>query len=216
MLDLDDAIKERHSTRMFLPQPVPRLLVNEALALAVLAPSNSNIQPWHVEFVEGPARDRLAKALLEQIRLGPPNIPPLPESFRHYRSELGRQVYGAMGIAREDKAGHDAAVIRNWEFFRAPMAGIVCMHRDLGIVDALGVGMFLQTFLLALTERNLGSCVEVSVAGYPDTIRAQLAIPEELSILCGVAIGYADPKFPGNRLRVSRNPVEENVVFHEN
>ena len=51
MLDLDQAITERHSTRMFLPQPVPRELVNEALALAQFAPSNSNIQPWHVVFV---------------------------------------------------------------------------------------------------------------------------------------------------------------------
>lgn len=37
------------------------------------------------------------------------------------------------------------AVLCNWEFFRAPLAGIVSMHRDLGLVDALGVGMFLQT-----------------------------------------------------------------------
>ena len=42
-LDLDQAIRERHSTRMFLPQPVPRELVEEALALAQYAPSNSNI-----------------------------------------------------------------------------------------------------------------------------------------------------------------------------
>jgi hypothetical protein len=34
MLDLDQAIRERHSTRLFLPQPVPQELVNEALALA--------------------------------------------------------------------------------------------------------------------------------------------------------------------------------------
>src|SRR6516162_3087211 len=34
MLDLDQAIRERHSTRLFLSQPVPRELVNEALALA--------------------------------------------------------------------------------------------------------------------------------------------------------------------------------------
>ena len=53
MLDLDSAIRERHSTRMFLPQPVPRTLVDEALALAQWAPSNSNIQPWRVVFVTG-------------------------------------------------------------------------------------------------------------------------------------------------------------------
>jgi nitroreductase len=38
MLDLDEAIRERHSTRMFSSRPVPRELVDEALALAQLAP----------------------------------------------------------------------------------------------------------------------------------------------------------------------------------
>jgi nitroreductase len=212
-LDLDQAIRERHSTRMFLPQPVPRELVEEALALAVYAPSNSNIQPWHMVFASGAPRDRLVNALLEEAQRRPPNIPPLPESFQHYRRELGAQVYGAMGIALEDTARHAAAVLRNWEFFRGPLAGIVCMHRDLGPGDALSVGMYLQTLLLALTERGLGTCVEVSVAGYPEIVRAQLAIPAELSILCGLAVGYPDPDFAANKLHVSREAIGKNVVF---
>src|SRR5262249_13635079 len=159
MLDLDQVIRERHSTRMFLPQPVPRDLVDEALTLAQCAPSNSNIQPWHMVFASGPSRDRLVAALLEEARRRPPDIPPLPESFQHYRRELGAQVYGAMGIGIKDKPRRDAAVLRNWEFFRAPLAGIVCMHQDLGSADALSVGMYLQTLLLALTERGLGTCV---------------------------------------------------------
>jgi nitroreductase len=216
MLDLDEAIRARHSTRMFLPKPVPRELVREALEVAQLAPSNSNIQPWHLVVVSGSARDRLVAALLEEAKRRPPNIPPLPESFRHYRSELGAQVYGAMGIGREDKVQHDAAVMRNWEFFRAPLAGIVCMHRDLGPADALSVGMFLQTLLLALTERGLGSCCEVSIAGYPEIVRSQLALASELSILCGLAIGYPDQNFSANKLQVTRNPIEMNVAFIDN
>jgi nitroreductase len=213
MFDLEQTIRERHSTRLFLSQPVPRGLVEEALALAVHAPSNSNIQPWHLVFASGPPRDRLVKALLAEAQRRPPNIPPLPESFKHFRSELGVQVYGAMGITREDKAGHTAAVLRNWEFFRAPLAGIVCMHKDLGPADALSVGMFLQTLLLALTARGLGTCVEVSVAGYPEIVRAQLAIPAELSILCGLAVGYPDPDFAANKLHIGREPLGKNVVF---
>jgi nitroreductase len=212
-LVLDEAITERHSTRMFLPQSVPRALVDESLALAQHAPANSDIQPWHMVFASGPPRDRLVAALLDEARRRPPKIPPLPESFQHYRRELGAQVYGAMGIAPEDTAKHAAAVLHNWEYFRAPLAGIVCMHRDLGLADALGVGMYLQTLLLALTERGLGTCVEVSVAGYPEIIRAQLAIPAELLILCGLAVGYPDPDFPANRLHVSREPIDKNVVF---
>jgi nitroreductase len=86
------------------------------------------------------------------------------------------------------------------------------MHHDLGPADALSVGMFLQTLLLALTERGLGSCCEVSIAGYPEIIRSQLAIPTELSILCGLAIGYPDPNFPANKLFIARQPFEMNVA----
>ena len=139
----------------------------------------------------------------------------MPKSFEHYRRELGAEVYGAMGIAREDTAGHAAAVLRNWEFFRAPLAGVICMHRDLGLADAVSVGMFLQTLLLALTERGLGSCVEVSVTGYPEILRAQLTISEELSILCSVSIGYPDPDFAANKLHIQREPIKENIVFVE-
>ena len=196
MLDLDQAIRERHSTRMFLSQPVPREVVNEALALAQDAPSNSNIQPWHMVFASGASRDRLVAALLDEAKRRPPNIPPLPASFQHFRSELGAQVYGAMGIAREDTAKHTAAVLRNWEFFRAPIAGIVCMHRDLGPADALSVGMFLQTLLLALTERGLGSCVEVSIAGYPEIVRAQLAISTETVDPVRSGSGLSRPRLP--------------------
>jgi nitroreductase len=75
------------------------------------------------------------------------------------------------------------------------------------------VGMFLQTFALALTERGLGSCVQVSIAAYPEILRAHLGIPDELTVLCGMSIGYPDPAFPGNSLAVPRNTVEANVVF---
>ena len=74
--------------------------------------------------------------------------------------------------------------------------------------------MFLQTFLLALTARGLGTCVQVSIAGYPEIVREQLNIPDEYAILCGLAIGYPDPTFPANILHRPQ-PDREHVVFHE-
>lgn len=216
MYDLEQAINDRRSTRMFLPEKqVPRELVDQALELAIRAPSNSNVQPWHLRLVSGPARDRLVAALLTEATSRPPMVPELPELFAHLRRELGAKVYGSMGITRDDTEGRRIAVLRNWEFFRAPLAGIVCMHRDLHYVDSLGVGMFLQTFLLALTARGLGTCVQVSIAGYPEIVREQLNISDEYAILCGLAIGYPDPTFPANNLRTERNPIERNVVFHD-
>jgi nitroreductase len=89
----------------------------------------------------------------------------------------------------------------------------VCMDRELGLVDSLGVGMFLQTLVLALTARGLGTCVQVAIAGYPEIIHEQLDIPGQFTILCGMSIGYADPDFPANKIRVARQPIEQNVVF---
>ena len=215
MYDLEQAINDRRSIRMFLPdKQVPRELVDQALQLAIRAPSNSNVQPWHLRLVSGVARDRLVAALLAEATSKPPVVPELPEPFAHMRRDLGAKVYGSMGITRDDTEGRRIAVLRNWEFFRAPLAGIVCMHRDLHYVDSVGVGMFLQTFLLALTARGLGTCVQVSIAGYPEIVREQLNIPQEYAILSGLAIGYPDPTFPANNLRTERNPIDHNVVFH--
>ena len=212
MFDLDQTIKDRHSTRKFLSQPVPRALLDEALTLAQLAPSNSNIQPWRLVFAQGGCRDRLQEALLNQAKQQP-NISPLPSAFQHYRQELGAQVYGAMGITRDDKANRQLAVLRNYEFFGAPVVGIVCMHQDLGVADALGVGMYLQTLVLSLTARGIGTCVEVSLATYSEIIRNELNISPELLIICGLAVGYPDPDFPANHLHISRESVEKNVSF---
>ncbi|MEH1887763.1 nitroreductase [Nostoc sp.] len=217
MFDLDQTIKDRHSTRKFLSKPVPRILLDEALALAQLAPSNSNTQPWRIVFAEGTRRDQLKKALLKQAQHFDesqlPKIAQLPEAFQHYRQELGEQVYGAMGIAREDTASRERAVLRNYEFFDAPIVGIVCMHRELGDADALSVGIYLQTLMLSLTARGLGTCAQVSLAAYPEIIRSELNIPPELSILCGLAVGYTDPDFPPNHLHINRDPVEKNISF---
>lgn len=166
-------------------------------------------------FNSGAARDRLVAALLEQASKGDPKVPSLPDEFNHFRRDLGAALYGAMGVQRHDAAARRTAVLRNWEFFCAPLGAVVCMHRDLDYVDALGVGMFLQTFMLALTARGIGSCVQVSIAGYPEVLREQLGIAEDMRILCGVSIGYADPDFPANSLDVPRSPLEQNFTFVE-
>lgn len=216
-MDLADVVLRRHSSRMFLPdKPVPQELLQEALTLAMRAPSNSNVQPWRLFLTTGARRERLGAALAHQVRTTPPPTLGLPASHSHLRRQLGALLYGAMGVARDDDAGRWTAQLRNWDFFHAPMAGIVCMHRDLGLPDAIGVGMFLQTLLLALTERGLDSCIQVSTALYPEVVRQQLDIPDELAVLCGICIGYADPAFAANNITTPRNPVAENVVLLQN
>ena len=87
------------------------------------------------------------------------------------------------------------------------------MNSELHHGDSLGVGMFLRTFLLGLTARGLGSCVQMLIAGFPHVVREVLSIPAEYQVLCGLAIGYPVEHFPANNLEVARKPVEECAVF---
>ncbi len=150
------------------------------------------MQNWSVNIARGAARDRIAAALRAEAALGDPKIPPMPDAFKHYRSDFGHKLYGPEGydVPREDKEQMLQKRLRNYEFFGAPVVGVISMHRDLASVDAMCVGLFVQTLLLALTERGLGSILQVSVAGYPELMRKEFKLPEEQTILCGIAIGH--------------------------
>jgi hypothetical protein len=52
----------------------------------------------------------------------------------------------------------------------------------------------------------MGTCVEVPVAGYPDVVRTELKIPPELTIICGLAVGYSDPDFSGQQIMHRARP----------
>jgi len=150
---------------------------------------------------------------LNEARTREPAIPPLPVGFETFKHELGAQLYESLGIARDDLEGRRKAIRFNWRFYNAPLAGIVCMPRDLHHVDSLGVGMFLQTFILGLTARGLGTCVQMLIAGFPDVVRQALQIPPRYEILCGLAIGYAVEDFPANNLDVPRKSIDDTAVF---
>lgn len=216
---LDDVVHIRHSSRWFKPMPVPISVLQTALSLASHAPSNSNIQPWRLFVVTGAALSDLKTALLSTASAdAAPAIPPLPAKFQHFRSDLGRQVYGdGWGVPRDDAEGRRAAVLRNFQFFGAPVAVLACIDRRLSKPDVVSLGMYLQTFLLGLTEHGVASGVEVSVTGYPEVIRRSLEgrvhIPEELDIVVGVAVGYEDESLPVNKIRTRRVPIEDTVTF---
>ena len=78
----------------------------------------------------------------------------------------------------------------------------------------MSVGMFIQTLMLALTERGLGTCLEVSVTGFPKVLRKEFKLPDNQMILCGIAIGYPAEPNKVNDLVMSREEVDKQVTFH--
>lgn len=213
---LETCVRHRHSIRVYTEQDVEEQLLRECVALAQLAPSNSNMQNWRLTLARGEARNRVVAALRSEAEIKGPNVPPLPEAFKHFRSEFGHKLYGEEGydIKRDEKERHRQATLRNYEFFGAPVCGVISMHHDLTNVDALSVGMFVQTFILALTERGLGACLQVSVTGYPEILRKEFKLGDDQKILCGIAVGYPATEHKVNNLVMTREDVDKTVTFH--
>lgn len=212
--DLESLARDRRSIRYFLPKPVPTELLHSCLRTAQLSPSNSNTQPWRLYLATGAALDRIRDALMAAAQVGGPQIAPLHDAFNHFRSAFGKKLYGPLGynISREDTETRRKLVLRNYEFFGAPIAGVVCYDKRLGEpCDLMGVGMWLQTLMLALTEKGLGSCAQVSVAGYPEVMRKEMAIEEGHEIIIGLAIGWPDFMHPVNTVVGDRSDWRDNV-----
>lgn len=220
MHDLDSAIVERRSVRGFLQKPVPRDVLEEVLELAQRAPSNCNVQPWHVYIASGETLRKLRGALVDQAMSGKSQAmsAPVDAFFGPYRDKqvaCAVELYAKMGIERDDRAGRSRAMLRNFEFFDAPHVAYVCMAQSFGIGVALDVGMYVQTLMLAMQSRGVSSCAQAALRAFPGVAAAHLGIPDDEQILCGLSFGYEDPEVPANRTRQPRDPVASNVFFRD-
>ena len=114
-LSVDEAIRRRRSVRGFLPDEVPEATLREVFALAQLAPSNCNVQPWIPHIVSGKALRRLRDALVEAGMRDQPINPDFAADRRFLGVHRERQVdaaqrlYGAMGVERRDLVGRTMA-----------------------------------------------------------------------------------------------------------
>lgn len=216
--ELEHMWAERSSKRAFRPEPVPRETLVRMFEAAQKAPSWCNVQPWRVAITEPPVTGGLATQLQAAAKSGfpQPELPfPIeyPSPYKEHRIACGAALYGAMGVAREDKAGRYDAWLRNYALFDAPHVAVVSCDRRLGPYAYVDVGVWLGYVLTAATALGLDTCAMASVAAYPAVLRAKLAIAETDVILFGLVIGHADEEAAANGCRTTRDAASKNVSF---
>lgn len=224
-MDVETALNSRRSVRAFLPTAVPRTEVERLLALAAKSASNSNSQPWQVHVLIGEAKSSLTAALLEAHDNGgraeqeeysyQPRPDEWVEPYRSRRREFGERLYGeTLGIAATDTPRRLAHHRRNYDFFGAPVGMFLTVSRSSlggGLIDA---GLFLQALMLAARASGLDTCTQASFIDFHPVLRRHLDIPEDQLIVCGMSLGYADPRHCLNRLSTSREAVEDFTFFY--
>ncbi len=219
-MTLDEALKQRRSVRGFQTKEVPERIIREVFVLAQNAPSNCNIQPWLCHVVSGDSLRAVAEKMVAASIAGVQPDPDFTSDrkftgvYRDRQVDAAVQLYGAMGIERTDRPRRDWAYRRNLEFFGAPHAVLVFMHSEFEEREAVDLGIYAQTLMLAMTSRGLASCAQGALSLYPTIIRRHLRLSDENRLIFGISFGYEDDSVPANKARVGRAALGDAVVFH--
>ena len=215
------AITSRRSIRAFLDTPVPREAVERILDIAARAPSGTNMQPWRAYALAGEPLKRLSAALVAEAMAGTKG----EAEYRYYpdaffepylsrRRKVGWDLYGLLGIAKGEAEKMKRQHARNFDFFGAPVGIVFTIDRRLEIGSWLDYGIFLGNVMTAARGMGLDTCPQAAFAPHHRTIRAHLAIPDNEVVVCGMALGHADPAAPENGLVTDRVPAQEFCDFH--
>jgi nitroreductase len=220
-VEYDEVVLGRRSIRGFKRDPVPKTLIREIIEMAMRAPSSLNTQPWSFYVVAGEPLDRIRAGNTERNLAGVP-------SSREFRShgeyvgvhrerqiEIAKQLFGAMGIERHDKAGRQDWVLRGFRQFDAPLSIVVTFDRsiregDIGPFDCGGVA---NALVNAAWSRGLGCVINSQGIMQSPVVREHAGIPDDQVIMICIAMGYPDDSFPANAVVSHRKSVDEAAVF---
>ena len=216
-----EAARTRRSIRAYKRDPVPIEVVREILALGRHAPSGSNIQPWRVHALTGATLERVGAAIQRAFLSDEPGherdynyyTDPIYEPYLTRRRQCGWGLYGTLGIARGNREKAKAYRATNYNFFGAPVGLVFTIDRKLEKGSWLDYGMFLQTLMLAARAKGLHTCPEAAIASYPDIVRRELDITADWIVICGMAMGYAEPDAIVNTFQPPRIALNDYAVF---
>ena len=220
---VDQAILSRRSIRAYLPTPVAQEDIAAILEVAARAPSGTNTQPWKVTVLTGAARARLVDAI-QAVLHDKEALATHTEEYAYYprqwtspfierRRKVGWDLYALLGLGRENKEGMAAQHARNFQFFDAPVGLIFTIDRVLEQGSWLDYGMFLQNIMVAARGRGLDTCPQAAFTQFHKIIAEQLDLPANEMVVCGMALGYADPAKIENSLITERVPLAQFARF---
>ncbi len=167
----------------------------------------------------GKSSDRLRKAYSERFAHDVPVNPDIsrplpkdwPQALKERYEKLRNDRADFLGLDRDDQKDMRSLMVRNFSFFDAPSVIFLCMDRSLTPWSLFDLGSISQSIMLLACEYGLGTAVAVQLASYPDLVRQELGVPENLAVCIGIAIGHIDSATPQNTFRTTRRPVDEIV-----
>jgi nitroreductase len=215
-MDVIEAILSRHSVRDFSSKAVPKETVMKILDAALQSPSGGNSQPWEVFVASGATIEKIRKAHEERSRSGvrrPGGPPPQPPQYQERMTVIRNERLRLLGLDPADPASDKVFMQWGARLFGAPVIVVVCLDKALSSFRNLDIGLFTQTVCLAAEGYGVDSFIAGTLVSQPDVLRQELEIPENLDIVIGIGLGYANPESIINTYRSPRRSVNEVVRY---
>jgi nitroreductase len=222
-MDVFEAIDSRIACRAFLDKPVAPEIVRDLIVRAQRAASGGNLQSWNVHALTGTALAEFKAVVQKRIdgedpRRAKSEYPIYPEpmfgAYKARREHHGDQLYGSLGIDRDDAAARLAQFKKNYVFFDAPVALFITIDRRLGPGQWADLGGYIHALAYLARGYGLDTCPQEAWARLYDTVGAFLKLPPTQMLFCGMAIGYGDRTHKANDFRSPRAELGEFCTFH--
>ena len=193
------------------------------MEVASRAPSGTNTQPWNVYVLTGEAKKSLSRDVIaayddlaeraahtEEYAYYPTDW---RSPFIDRRRKVGWDLYGLLGIAKTDKERMHVQHAKNYDFFGAPVGLMFTIDRVMRQGSWLDFGMFLENVMIAARGHGLDTCPQAAFTQFHRIIMPAIGAPENEQLVCGMALGWADPAAVENTLVTDREPVSGFVRF---
>lgn len=215
-IGVEEAILSRRSIRAFQYKPVPDDLMRRILEVARWAPSGANIQPWKVHVLNGEARKKFTDAVIAAEKNGEPRDMQYhyyPTEFRDEflarRRACGFGLYGAMGIAREDREGRHEAFLNNFRFFGAATGLLFWIPSELEHGSWLDYGTFIQSISIAARGWGLATIAQGALGEFPHVAHSMFDVGDDYILIGGMSIGWPVEDAPVNLFQPDRIDVDQ-------
>jgi len=220
-MNFETLVRTRRSVRGYKKDPVPKEIIQEIIDIAKGAPSSMNTQPWNLYVVTGEPLDKIRQGNTERMLAGvkPQRDFPTKEAYegihRERQVEIAKQLFAAMGIAREDKEMRQDWVMRGFRQFDAPVSIVLTYDKILepAAIGQFDLGAISYGICLAAWERGLGTVINGQGVMQTPVVREHAGIPDSQAILTCIAMGYPDDDFSANQVKSHRADEEDFVHF---
>jgi len=218
---LDTLVKQRRSIRGYKKKPVSQDLIVEIIAVAKGAPSSMNTQLWFFHVVTGEPLERIREGNTEKMMSGA-NVDReikmnhgYEGAYRKRQVDIAKQLFGVMGIAREETKMRQDCVMRGFRQFDAPVSIVMTCEETMehGTICHFDLGAVVYGLVFSTWTRGLGTVINGQGIMQSSVVRKHANIPDDQTIMTCVAMGWPDFDFAANDVKSVREDNENFVTY---